>query len=76
MKRNLVKHINVAVWFFIGCILMGYVYVRWSGYGIYTLGSFLCSLLIHGGPCALLCFAVDEWIDAFFDKRENGKGGR
>ena len=76
MKRDLAKRLNLIFWFLVACVLMGCVYVRWSSFGGYTLGSFLCSLLIHGGPCALFGFSVDEWIDDFYDKRENGKGRR
>ncbi|MBR2265491.1 MAG: hypothetical protein IJ882_02270 [Paludibacteraceae bacterium] len=71
MKRELAKRLNLYFWFILAAILMGYVYKVWSGYGSYTLGSFLASAFIHGGPCALFGFTVDEWIDHYYDKKEN-----
>ena len=70
MKRETVHEINRIVWFIITAILMGTVYTKWSAHGVYTLGSFLVSLLIHGCPCLLFCLAVGEWIDSFYDKRD------
>ena len=71
MKRELAKRLNLYFWFLVAVILMGHVYKVWSGYGSYTLGSFLASVFIHGGPCVLFGFTVDEWIDHYYDKKEN-----
>ena len=69
MKRELAKRLNLYFWFLLAVSLMAYVYKVWSGYGSYTLGSFLASVCIHGGPCALFGGAVDELIDKYFDKK-------
>ena len=71
MKRELAKQLNVWFWFLLAVVLMAHAYKVWSGYGSYTLGSFLASVFIHGGPCALFGGAVDEWIDHYYDKKEN-----
>lgn len=75
MKRELARKINFTVWFFIAIALIGTVYGKWSARGVYTLGSFLVSLLIHGGPCVFFAFVFDEWINDYYDRRE-GKNGK
>lgn len=53
MKRKTATAINAAFWIILAVALMVGAYFAWSKNGSYTVGSFLASLLMHGGVCAL-----------------------
>lgn len=63
-KKNLtiLRKINFVFWLVLIVVLMLSVHQAWSQYGPYTLGSFLCSLLIHGCIPAFFGCRVDEWL--------------
>ena len=63
-KKNLtiLRKINFVFWLVLIAVLMLAAHHAWSQYGPYTLGSFFCSLLIHGCVPAFFGCLVDEWL--------------
>lgn len=54
----------------LGIILMVLAYNAWSTHGDYTLGSFLVSLIIHGGFAFIVWLALDKLIDIIYKGRK------
>jgi len=54
------RKLNIAFWLVLAVILMVGSYCKWEEY---TFLSFLFSLLIHGGFCALCAYLVDRNIN-------------
>lgn len=54
------RKINALIWVVIAIVIMVAAYFQWSKYGEYTIGSFFCSLMMHGGFCFFIGYLIDE----------------
>ena len=61
-KLTILRKINFVFWLVLIAVLMLAAHNAWSQYRPYTLGSFFCSLLIHGCVPAFFGCLVDEWL--------------
>lgn len=57
---NKARKINALIWVVIAIVIMVAAYFQWSKNGEYTIGSFLCSLVMHGGFCFFIGYLIDE----------------
>ena len=57
---NKARKINALIWVVIAIVIMVAAYFQWSENGGYTVRSFFCSLVVHGGGCFFIGCLIDE----------------
>lgn len=73
MKQQIANKINKALWIVIALVLMGGAHKAWSAEGIYTLGSFLASAVVHGGGCYFMWTVCDDILQHYFKSKNENK---
>lgn len=66
MNLKVYRIVNVIVWSILAILMMFMAYKVWSMHGEYTLLSFIASLIIHGGCCAMICWGIDCFLKKLF----------
>lgn len=62
MKK--IYYINTVFWLLLCSAIMLASYIKWSGRGNYTICSFMCSIVFHGGFCLLGWMTSNDIIRA------------
>ena len=57
---NKARKINALIWVVIAVVIMVAAYFQGSKYDEYTIRSFFCSLVVHGGFCFFIGYLIDE----------------
>ena len=57
---KITREVNAIIWVVIAIVIMVAAYFQWSKNGEYTVETFLCSLMIHGGGCYFIGCIIDE----------------
>lgn len=66
MNLKVCRIVNVVIWSILAILTMLMAYKVWSMHGEYTMLSFITSLIIHGGCCAMICYGVDCFLKKLF----------